>query len=509
MGGARTTAIAKNATYSMVCHLLTLLMQFVVRTIFIRYLNIEYLGINGLFTNVLTILSFAELGIGNAIVFSLYKPLAVRDNYKVAQLMQLYKKTYIIIAIIVLVLGCFLLPFLNVFIKCKPNINEDLNVIYLVFVLNTAISYLFVYKQSLIIADQKKYIITFYTLIIAIIFSFFQSISLILFKSFHLYLVLMLFSTIVTNVFISQKCNRLYPNITKRDVDKLSQNETKDIFLNVKSMCVYRFGGVILNSTSNIFISKIFGVAVLGICSNFIYITSAVNTLLSQILLSLTPSIGNLNAIESIEHKRVTFYKTTVICFWLYGFVCSGLMAFFNEFISIWIGEKYTIDSLIILSIVLVVYIDNAGFSLYTYRITLGLFRKGKYSPIIASVVSVLLTLLLSHKIGVAGVFFAVSIARFLVINMTDVYLVFKYGLKSKPMKFFCYYVSFTLFTVIACMLGRYICNDIITDNPYLTFILRVAFYSIFYNVLFISIFWRNKSLKSLVANIKSLMSKS
>lgn len=230
MGGARTTAIAKNATYSMVCHLLTLLMQFVVRTIFIRYLNIEYLGINGLFTNVLTILSFAELGIGNAIVFSLYKPLAVRDNYKVAQLMQLYKKTYIIIAIIVLVLGCFLLPFLNVFIKCKPNINEDLNVIYLVFVLNTAISYLFVYKQSLIIADQKKYIITFYTLIIAIIFSFFQSISLILFKSFYLYLVLMLFSTIVTNVFISQKCNRLYPNITKRDVDKLSQNETKDIF---------------------------------------------------------------------------------------------------------------------------------------------------------------------------------------------------------------------------------------------------------------------------------------
>lgn len=139
MGGARTTAIAKNATYSMVCHLLTLLMQFVVRTIFIRYLNIEYLGINGLFTNVLTILSFAELGIGNAIVFSLYKPLAVRDNYKVAQLMQLYKKTYIIIAIIVLVLGCFLLPFLNVFIKCKPNINEDLNVIYLVFVLKLII----------------------------------------------------------------------------------------------------------------------------------------------------------------------------------------------------------------------------------------------------------------------------------------------------------------------------------------------------------------------------------
>lgn len=147
-------------------------------------------------------------------------------------------------------------------------------------------------------------------------------------------------------------------------------------------------------------------------------------------------------------------------------------------------------------------------FSIYHF-FSLTLSAKGKYSPIIASVVSVLLTLLLSHKIGVAGVFFAVSIARFLVINMTDVYLVFKYGLKSKPMKFFCYYVSFTLFTVIACMLGRYICNDIITDNPYLTFILRVAFYSIFYNVLFISIFWRNKSLKSLVANIKSLMSKS
>lgn len=155
---SRTKNVTINSLVSLLCQVLNLFLNFLTRTVFIKILGAEYLGVNGLFTNILTILSFAELGIGNAIVFNLYKPLAQNDKKKISSLMLLYKKAYTIIGLFVLGAGVLVTPFLDVIIKTKPNISENISLLYILFLLNTVVSYFFVYKKNIIIADQKNYI---------------------------------------------------------------------------------------------------------------------------------------------------------------------------------------------------------------------------------------------------------------------------------------------------------------------------------------------------------------
>ena len=506
---SRTGIVAKNSSYSLVCHLLTLLLQFAVRTLFIKCLTVEYVGVQGLFSNILTVLSFAELGIGNAVSFSLYKPLAENNQYKVAQLMQFYKIVYRIIAAVVLIIGLCITPFLDSLVLERPNISENLSCIYIIFVINSAVSYLFVYKQTLILADQKKYIVSIYTIIVTAIICSLQCASLFLFKSFYAYLVIMVLGTVTTNVVISKKCDRLYPNILRNDIEPLEKNEKKSIFDNVKSLCLYKFGNVILNGSGNILVSKLFGVAILGVCSNFYYVINIGMGLFSQVLFSFVATIGNLNAVENDDRKTSVFFKISIFCFWLYGFICTGLYLYLNDFIYLWIGEEYMLNRFVVFSIVLVFYVDNVCFSLSSYRVTMGLFKKARFSPIIASIVNIILAIILSKFIGVAGVFLAVSISRFFCINLIDVYLVFKYGLRREGYKYLYFYLMFTLFFVIvAFLIGLFTYKLPHLDNAYLELMKNVIIYTLVFNVLFVLSFHKLPTFIELSKNLKLLILK-
>ena len=162
MSKTRTENVAKNVILSSLFQIIAYVIGFVSRTIFIKILGEEYLGLNGVFTNVLTLLSFAELGIGSAIVYSMYKPLATNNSDKLKELIAFYKKIYLLVGMIIIIGGIILIPFLDFFIKSTPNINENINIIYLIFVINSAISYFFSYRTSIISADQKNYLIIIY-----------------------------------------------------------------------------------------------------------------------------------------------------------------------------------------------------------------------------------------------------------------------------------------------------------------------------------------------------------
>lgn len=508
MGRSRTAIIAKNSIYSLFCYFGTLLLQFVVRTLFIKCLSIEYVGIQGLFTNILTVLSFAELGIGNAVSFSLYKPLAENNQYKVAQLIKFYKTVYRLISLTVFVLGVGITPFLYSLIREKPDIPENLYIIYLLFVLNTAVSYLFVHKQTLLLADQKKYIVSLYTIIITTIVCIIQCICLLVFHSIYAYLIVMLIGVVATNVVLSIKCNREYPSILSKDISSLEKKEKLTIFDNVKSLFYYRIGNVILNGSGNILISKLFGITILGLCSNFYYAINAIIGVFSQVLVSFVATIGNLNAVEDEEKKMMAFYKTSVFCFWLYGFICTGFFMFLNDFITLWIGEQYTLNWFVVFSIVLVFYVDNVCFPLSSFRVTMGLFRKARFSPIIASVSNIALAILLSRVWGVAGVFLAVSVSRFLFVNLVDIYLIFKYGFKRKSFKYFVYYIVFTLFCILAFFLIKYVIMLIDLSNMYVLFISRLLVFTIGFNLLFVVLFYKLPDFKGLQENFLILVNR-
>ena len=311
MRNSRTSNVVRNMWVGTFFQVLSLFLGFVSRTIFIRILGSEYLGLNSLFTNVLTILSFAELGIGNAIVFSMYKPLADEDTDKLKKLINFYKKTYTIIGFIILVVGILIIPFIPSIINDTPNIKENIYLIYLLFLIDTAISYFFSYRTSIISADQKNYIVVMYTYIFKICQIILQLILLYFTKEYMLYLILQVITTFLTNLYLSNKSKKMYPFLKELGNNQLEKKETKKIFDNVKALFIYKLGSVVLNGTDSIIISKYLGLIVLGLYSNYYLLVSAITQILSQLFNAFTSSIGNL-FFKKKKKKSKKFLKISV-----------------------------------------------------------------------------------------------------------------------------------------------------------------------------------------------------
>lgn len=456
----------------MIVQLVNKLMAFVVRTIFIKTLNTEYLGVNGLFTNILTILSFAELGFGTAIIFNMYKPIASNDESKIKGLMNLYKNVYNIIGIVVFLIGLLIIPFLSIIIKDAPNIEENLVVIYLLFLINTSSSYFFTYKKSIIIAHQKERIINAFDSIFYLAKSFVEILVLILFRNYIAFLFIQIVGTILENIAISYKTNKMYPYLNEKDVNKIDEATKKGIFDNVKSLVVYKLGSVIMDGTDNIIISSMVNVATVGLCSNYTLIINSVKSIISSSFNGVTASVGNLNAIGSKETKEKIFYQLTFINYFVYSICTIVLVVLINPFIELWIGKEYVMNISIPIALSVSFFINGLRNPGYVYRITLGLFKKGRYTPYIGALSNILLSIVLCQLYGVVGIFIATSIAQLLSYSWIDPYLIHKYEFNTPVTKYFKEFLKYiTLFTILLAI--TYIVSNIVPCCNVISFILK------------------------------------
>lgn len=464
MEETRTQNTIRNVKTGAMVQIVNKLMVFVVRTIFISCLNAEYLGVNGLFTNVLTILSFAELGIGTAIIFNLYKPVAEHDTEKIKSLMKLYQKAYNLIGIIVFVLGLCFIPFMNFIIKEAPNIKENLIFIYILFLFNTSISYFFTYKKSIISAHQKQSVIDKIDSIFYFIKSIVEIIFLILTKNYILFLTIGILSTIIENMVLAFKANKMYPYLKDKDVKPLDKKENKNIFNNVKSLIVYKFGGVIMTGTDNILISTLVNVKTVGYCSNYTMIIQAIKSILSSALNGITASVGNLNAVGDSLKKEKVFYQITFINYLIFSFCSVAFIVLLNPFVKIWLGNDYILGMAIPISLSVSFFIEGLRTPGYTYRTTLGLFEKGKITPYIGAVTNIICSIYLCKLYGVAGIFIATSIAQLVSYSWIDPYLIHKYEFKTPVIKYFkkfvLYFIVFILNSIITFLLCELIKFD-------------------------------------------------
>ena len=299
--GSRTTNSIRNISANVIYQLFIILINFISRWLFVRIFDASYLGINGLFSNILNILSLAELGVGGAIVYSMYKPMYDGDTKKIAALINYYHVLYNRIAIIVAVIGLVLLPFLKYFVNLDGEF-QNLELYYLLYLLSTVASYLFVYKTSVISVAQQDYKLKIYNVFFTIIRFLLQIIVLVIFKSFLLYTIVQIIVPILNNLYISYKAEKWFPYI--KDNYELDNIEKKSIWMKIKSMFFYQIGGVILNNTDNILISSLVGTVTLGIYSNYSLIISSVGTGVSLVFLGIHSSLGNLNASEDNEKKN-------------------------------------------------------------------------------------------------------------------------------------------------------------------------------------------------------------
>lgn len=504
MAKSRTKNVSINMAIAVVCQVFNLVLNFLIRTVFIKTLGADYLGVNGLFTNILTILSFAELGIGNAIVFSMYKPLAQRDMQKVASLMALYKKTYTIIGMIIAAVGLTVTPFLSFVIKDDPAVSENLYLLYVLFLANTVSSYFFVYKKSLISADQKNYIVLIITEAVHFVQVVFQTIFLLLTHNFIVYLVLQIVFTVMGNIAASIVANKLYPFL-KSKAQPLEKGESKSIFSNVKALSIYKFGSVILNGTDNIILSAMIGVTEVGIASNYVLLTTSCNAILGKITEAFTASVGNLNSYDDKERQYNVFNKLMLITVWLYGFASVGLAAVSSAFVSAWLGTDYLLDNVTAIAIVAGFFVQGAHFAAYTYRTTLGYFKQGRLSPVFAAALNIALSVLLCHFIGMAGIFIATPISRLLTTGIVDPHLIYKNTFNKKPLIYHLKYLGYFALIVLIGTLCCYL-TSLVNIGGWLEVIFEIVIVTVVFNIIMLVVFMRTKMFRELFHSAKNIM---
>ena len=488
----RSANSIRNITAALLGQFFGIIISFISRIVFVRILGSEYLGLNGLFTNILTILSLAELGIGEAITFSLYKPLATNDNQKTCMLMQFYRKVYIIIALVVLSMGLLLIPFLKIIISDVPNISESITLIYILFVVNTSISYFFSYKRSLIIADQNRYIASIYRYGFYFLLNVSQIIFLIIKKNYIVFLLLQILFTLIENIAISKKANRMYTFL--KDSKKIPlDNESKlSIVKNTKAMVMHKAGGILVSSTDNILLTRFVSLSVVGIYSNYYMIISALNTIFGQLYNSVIASVGNLFATEKENKIYDIFKKINFLSFYIISFSAICLICLYNDFIELWIGKEYLFSFDIVLIIVVNYFISGLRKPVITFKEAAGLFYKDRWKSIAEAIANIIFSIILALKFGTLGVFLGTFISSICVCVWVEPYVVYKYGFKIKLREYFKVYTNYCFITIIIGFICFIVCR-LLKFNLLINLLLKL-FICIFSHATIVLILFHNSN---------------
>jgi O-antigen/teichoic acid export membrane protein len=500
----RTRNSVKNISVAIFGQIFGILITFIARIVFVKTLPTEYLGINGLFTNILSILSLADLGISSAIVFSLYKPLADKDETKIKALMRFYSKAYKIVGVIVLLLGLLIYPFLDFIIKDKQEIN-NIGIFYLLFLANSVISYFYAYKRTIIIADQKNYIATIYRYSCFFILNIVQIILLLLTKNFLFFLLAQITFTLVENVLVSKRADKLYPFI-KNNHEKLDK-ETKGVILkNIWALSYHRVGGILVSSTDNIIISSMVGLYYVGLYSNYILITMAVSMVIGQIFASLASSVGNLNAVESKAKSFSIFNTIQFVNFWMLYFSSICLIVLLNPFISIWIGREYLLDFSTVLFIVINFFVTGMRKTVLIFKDSFGLFWHDRYKSIIEAIINLIASLILAKQFGMVGVLIGTFISTMTTCFWVEPYVLYKHGFNKRIKE---YFINYSINIIIATTVGvlTYITSQyFFNEYNLVNFIGKLAICIIIPNVIFILLYYRNNEFKTILKIGKNIL---
>lgn len=500
---SRINNAIKNVGIAGTLQVLTLLLSFVSRTFFVKLLGNDYLSCDGLFTNILTILSFSELGIGSAIIFSLYKPIAEDDYIQIGKLMHMFRTSYRYIALFISIVGLSIIPFLSYLVKDVPDVKENISVIYCLFLANTVASYIFGYKRSFLIANQENYIVLLIQQVFNVIKTILQVAFLYFTRNYIVYLLITIICTLLTNIISTIITDKKYPFIKKYKNERLTSEERKPIFSNISSILQYKLGSVILNGTDNIIISLFLKTSYVGICSNYNMIINAVSVIVNQAANGLQATIGNFNVTSNKEERYRIFKQLYFITFWLFGFFSISLANLLTPFITdVWLGKNYSLKYEVVIALSLSFFVNAINIIPSMFRTSLGYFKEAKMCPIIASILNIVLSIILAKIMGLSGVFFATAISRFFTFNIIDPYYVFKRGFGMNAWVYFKrFFVYFGI--LIANYYLTYLCVNCIKISGLFGFLLKLLVNVIVCNLIFIIIFFKTDLFKETILLIK------
>ncbi|MFB5193643.1 lipopolysaccharide biosynthesis protein [Neobacillus sp. KR4-4] len=446
MSKGRVEKSLRNSTLSLTAQIVSVALSFVVRTIFIKHLGNSYLGIDGLFTNILSLLSFAELGFGTAIVYAMYKPLADNDEKQISAFMNFYAKIYRSIGGFILIGGACLIPFLDFFIGDKSQIPADLPplyIVYMLYILNTAAGYFFNYKRSIVLASQNGYIDSLNQLAFNTLRNILQIFVLIIFHSFILYLLIQIVCTFLGNIFISLKADKLFPFLKLGKREKLDNLTIRSILKNVSAMTFHKLGSVVVGGTDSILITKFVSLVATGQYSNYVLLTSTVKNVYLQILSPLTASVGNLIATESKE-KSYAFFKRILFMNSYIAIFCTVCLTYLsNPFIELFWGK----DSMFSMSLVLLImtnfYINSIRKTAQMFIDTTGLFWQIRWKSLVEAIINLGASIFFASTLnmGITGIVLGTIVSNVTTNVWWEPYVVYKFFFE-KPL--YLYFVDYS-----------------------------------------------------------------
>lgn len=510
----RTSNSLKNIASNLGLKILLLGLQFATRTIFIHSLGTIYNGINSLITSILSFLNITELGIGAAIVFAMYKPVADNDEEKTLQYLDYYRKIYHILGGIVAVIGLLIAPFLPYLMKDAFQVVQvhEVYVIYFLYLINSVSPFfVYAYRGGLITANQQDYRLTpiNYTASVLIVLS--QGVSLLVFDgifSFYVYTALPIVISAVRSILNGIFAAKWYPYIKRKARGKLSKTEINDLYKNVFGIAISKISAIINNSVDSIIISAIIGVAVLGKYYNYQTLILMVSSFVGILFTSLTPSVGNLNAEASVEYKKKIFDTIHFVSFWIYGFCAVCYFLVVQPFIVIWIGESNLLNDVLLMVVICLNFFTNGLCSAVgIFREGCGLFYQGRYRPIFTVIFNIVFSILFGYFWGITGIIMATIISRFLTIWWYDAYIVYKYQFGEKP---YSYLTDYLVKTAFVCVVGAvlYYVTSLLNFGIWIRLIINAAIAVIGFNVIFIGCFFRTKGFGYVLEFIKRLFAK-
>ena len=438
-----------------------MILPFAVRTVIIQVLGVEYLGLNSLFTSILQILNIAELGFGQAIVSSMYKPVAEDDTDTICALLNTYRKIYYVIGAIVLVAGLICIPFLPYFIHGEHPENISLIWVYLAFLTNTVVGYFFfAYKSSILYAHQKAGTVSTINTLICILQNAVQIAVLFVFKNYYVYIIIMPICTILYNIFLAIVVKKQFPQYFCKG----------QITLDVKKSIVQKTKGLLLSSVCNttrnafdsIFISAFIGLSIVAIYGNYYYIIAAIFSVLTIITQSILAVIGNSIATESVEKNYEDFCRLNFAFMWIVGVCTACLLCLYQPFMKIWVGEDLMFPFSIVILFCLYFYIISLGSIRAIYHDAIGLWWEARFKSIIETIANLVLNVVLTILLGALGTILGTVLSLFFINYCYGSKFLFKYYFKQFSLKrYFLEGFIYTIVILFSCV-GTFFITDLI-----------------------------------------------
>lgn len=499
--------------------LLLVILNFITRSVFIKTLGESYLGIEGVFTNILSMLSLAELGFGSAIVFKLYRPIEENDRKRILVLVKLYRKTYFIIGCVIALLGICLIPFLPKLAKdyyLFSQLGLNAAFIFLLYLFNSVSSYwFFAYKTAFVQANQKSYLLNLLGYATSIANSLCQILVLKFTRDFVVYILVQIGFSVLTNMLYALICDRRYPYLKEKTSERISREELKEFFKDCSALLLYRASSVITNASDTIVLSALVGLQTVGLYANYLSLKNSIRSLLFTCLTSIQASLGSLYSVGKIEWSRLIFRVVNFCTVIIYGISSIGMAVLMDDFVALWLGDRFVVTTwtyngitfympIAILIGVEVYAIGLANFC-SSFRNAMGLFQELKYRPIATVVLNLLICIVAVPYIGIAGCILSTIISLSATNLIFDPMIIHKHALKQSSRPYFLRNLAYLCVFLVAGVLTWWVCGLIPLEGiP--GFIVRGCICVAIPGILFVLCFFRTEEFRFLLSTVKALL---